>query len=132
MFECTICNYQTNERTAFYHHKKSKKHELCSKKIDINEFEKIKKEYEELKQKLADEEMQRKLLEKENEKLEEFIDKVGKKLVKNDKLDVFEHTIILKVLENLKFDNSVKNSSMELTESKKIKNIFEKYDVKFL
>jgi hypothetical protein len=73
MFECTICNYQTNERTAFYHHKKSKKHELCSKKIDIDEYEKIKKENDELKKKLADKEkeMQQKLLEKENEKLEE-------------------------------------------------------------
>ncbi len=71
MFTCAQCNYQTKERTAFYHHNKSKKHELCSKKVDIDEYEKIKKENTELKQKLEQNEIQKLLLEKENEKLEE-------------------------------------------------------------
>lgn len=71
MYKCIPCEYETNERTAFYHHNKSKKHDLCSKKINIDEYEKIKKENDELKQKLQEKEMQQKLLEKENEKLEE-------------------------------------------------------------
>ncbi len=53
MFICNSCNYQTDERTAFYHHNKSKKHELCTKKIDISEYDKLVQENTELKQKLA-------------------------------------------------------------------------------
>ncbi len=52
-YHCEICNYDTIERTAFYHHNKSKKHEICSKKINIDEYEKLRKENQELKQKLT-------------------------------------------------------------------------------
>ncbi len=64
-FYCKICDYTTYERTAYYHHKKSKKHDLCSKKIDINEYNKIKKENEELKKELTS--LKTQLLEKEIE-----------------------------------------------------------------
>jgi hypothetical protein len=78
MFNCTICNYETNDSGNLYHHKKSKKHiqkENDAKNLVLkqNEIESIIKENLELKQKLVDKEkeMQQKLLEKENEKLEE-------------------------------------------------------------
>lgn len=70
MYTCDICNYETENRTSLYHHKKSKKHLMACSKIDIAKFESIQKENTLLKQKLKDEESQRKILEKENEKLE--------------------------------------------------------------
>jgi len=71
MYICEICNYETSDSGNFCRHKKQKKH-LDKLKV-INDIEIIKKENQELKQKLADKEkeMQQKLLEKENEKLEE-------------------------------------------------------------
>ena len=52
-YYCKICDYTTTDSGNYYHHKKSKKHELYSKKIDINEYNKIKKENEELKKELT-------------------------------------------------------------------------------
>ena len=76
MFKCIICNYETIDSGNLYHHKKTKKHiqkELESQNLVLKqkEIDLIIKENQELKQKLADKEMQHKLLEKENEKLEE-------------------------------------------------------------
>ncbi len=74
MYYCNLCDYTTDDRGNYSHHKKSKKHLNSINKIDITQYEIIKKENIELKQKLAekDKEMQQKLLEKENEKLEEI------------------------------------------------------------
>ena len=66
-YYCKECDYTIYERTAFYHHKKSKQHKTCISKIDINEYNKIKKENEELKIKVN--QMEKQLLEKEIELL---------------------------------------------------------------
>ena len=58
MYSCEICNYNTAERTAIYHHNKTKKHlkkliEIEKKEEKENEIVKLKdKEIEELKQEL--------------------------------------------------------------------------------
>ena len=81
-YHCDPCDYETNERTAFYHHNKSKRHELCIRKIDITEYQKVIKENKELKQKIIEieEETEKKLLEIENKKLLE-INKIYKLLI---------------------------------------------------
>ncbi len=73
MYLCEYCDYSTSDSANYAHHKKSKKHLTKLDQIKIKEYESIKKENYELKQKIADieKEMQQKLLEKENEKLEE-------------------------------------------------------------
>ena len=91
MYTCIPCDYKTNERTAFYHHNKSKRHELCLKKIDITEYQKVIKENEELKQKiietekkLIEKETEKKLIEKETEK--KLLEKENEKLTEVNKL----------------------------------------------
>ena len=70
MYHCDLCDYTTKDKGNFSHHKKSKKHlsKINDNKMDY--VEKIKKENDELKQKLLEKEFKEKLLEKENEKLE--------------------------------------------------------------
>ncbi len=72
MYICNYCDYSTNDKGNYSHHKKSKKHLSKLDQIKIQDYETVKKENDELKQKLADKEIQQKLLEKENEKLEEI------------------------------------------------------------
>lgn len=66
MFKCELCKYETDDRTAYYHHTKTKKHKLCSERISKDAFDEIKKENEELKKKLKekDEEIKNKEIEK--------------------------------------------------------------------
>jgi len=71
MYRCDYCEYETDDKGNYSHHKKSKKHLSKLDQIKIEDYEKIKKENDELKHKLQEKEMQQKLLEKENEKLEE-------------------------------------------------------------
>ncbi len=71
MYICEYCNYSTNDKGNFSHHKKSKKHLSKLDQIKIKDYDTIIKENQELKQKLQERELQQKLLEKENEKLEE-------------------------------------------------------------
>ena len=66
MYTCELCKYETEDRTAYYHHTKTKKHKLCSERISKKDFDEIKKENEELKQRLKekDEEIKNKEIEK--------------------------------------------------------------------
>jgi hypothetical protein len=68
MYECSLCNYKTDDSGNYSNHKKTKKH---LSKISLSKFNKD-KEIEELKQKLKDKEseMQKMIIQKENEKLE--------------------------------------------------------------
>jgi len=76
MYTCNNCNYETADRTSYYHHTKTKKHLNSINKIDIDDYETLKKklidvenEYKH-KLELKEEELKQKLLEKDNEKLE--------------------------------------------------------------
>ena len=91
MYICNYCDYSTNDKGNYSHHKKSKKHLSKLDQIKIQEYETVKKENDELKQKLADKEIQQKLLEKEispkahseAEQHEAIIEKLMSNLVPN-------------------------------------------------
>ncbi len=68
MYICEYCDYSTIDKGNYSHHKKSKKHLAKLDQIKIQDYYTIKKENDELKMKLV--ETEKKLLEKENEKLE--------------------------------------------------------------
>lgn len=72
MYTCKKCNYESNDRTAYYHHTKTKKHNNILNNVTKSDYEEIVKELEKTKHKLElkEEEMQKKLLEKDKEKLE--------------------------------------------------------------
>ena len=56
MYQCNICNYNTTDRTAIYHHNKTKKHiknkELYEDKIKNENVQLKDNEIEKLKQQL--------------------------------------------------------------------------------
>jgi hypothetical protein len=62
IYNCTSCNYNTEDKGNYYHHKKTNKHLM-----NINNIEILKKENEELKQKLLQKEIETKLLQKDQE-----------------------------------------------------------------
>ena len=63
MFTCKICDYTTDNKPNLYHHNKTKKHTNNLEKFNKKSYEDLEKENEELKQKLADTENQKKELE---------------------------------------------------------------------
>ena len=73
MYICEYCNYETNDKSGFSHHNKTKKHiknkEINDKTIKNEKIiiEKQSKEIEELKEKLAEKEKQIELLNKDKE-----------------------------------------------------------------
>ena len=78
MYICNLCNYETESRFNFSHHKKTKKHifkvdeEQKKEKLQEQNIQEKDKEIETLKQQLKEKEneIQKIILEKENEKLE--------------------------------------------------------------
>lgn len=65
IYNCVECNYTTEDRGNYSHHKKSTKHINNISKINIEDYNKLKKENEELKLKIS--EFEKNLLEKEIE-----------------------------------------------------------------
>ena len=92
MYYCESCDYKSDDKGNFSHHNKSKKHLSKLDQIKIQEFEKLKKENNELKQKLSDNQVQQKLLKKENEKLEE-VNKILKEQTNNTQNNILNNTI---------------------------------------
>jgi hypothetical protein len=72
MYTCEICEYNTNERTAIYHHNKTKKHLLNKNEYEKNIKEENENELLKSKQKKI-EELEKKLSEIEKEKEKELL-----------------------------------------------------------
>ena len=48
MYTCKKCNYDTYDRTAYYHHTKTKKHNNILNSVTISDYEEVVKELEKL------------------------------------------------------------------------------------
>ena len=94
LYKCELCNYKTNDSSNFCRHKKQKKH---LKKVEAEiENDKIKKNYEELKIKLIENDFEKKLIEKEKETEKKLLEKdFEMKLMEKEKEKLAEVNKIL-------------------------------------
>ena len=109
-YHCDPCDYETNERTAFYHHNKSKRHELCIRKIDITEYQKVIKENNELKQNLK----------KENDIIKQKIKKendIIKQKIKKENINL-KNKILTLEKDNMELKNKLLEKDIEILKLK--------------
>ena len=109
-YHCDPCDYETNERTAFYHHNKSKRHELCIRKIDISEYQKVIKENNELKQNLI----------KENDAIKQKIKKendIIKQKIKKENINL-KNKILFLEKDNMELKNKLLEKDIEILKLK--------------